>query len=92
MAGDLRFYALFNIGIKHGFPYINDCQLVCDNKKLYAVEPRLRLERSSPQAGLEPGTARSALPSEMLCIHPYIDRRMRKLFSYIFKQIYTSYT
>ena len=29
------------------------------NKKLCAMEPRLRLERFPPRAGLEPGTARS---------------------------------
>ena len=31
-----------------------------DNKRLCAMEARLRLIRSSPQAGLEPGTARPA--------------------------------
>ena len=33
---------------------------VGDNKRLYAMVPRLQLKGSSPQAGLEPGTARSA--------------------------------
>ena len=30
-----------------------------DNERLHAMEPRVRLERFSPQAGLEPWTARS---------------------------------
>ena len=30
-----------------------------DNEKLYAMEPRLRLERSPPRAGLEPRTVQS---------------------------------
>ena len=30
-----------------------------DNERLCAMEPRLRLKRFPPQAGIEPGTARS---------------------------------
>ena len=40
-----------------------------DNERLYALVPRLRLKRHSPQAGLKPGTARdqqtSASPTEL---------------------------
>ena len=35
--------------------YQDDCK-VMDDKRLYAMEPRLRSERFLPQAGLEPGT------------------------------------
>ena len=33
---------------------------------LCAIEPRLRLKRSPPQAGLEPGTARSVVDDAVL--------------------------
>ena len=33
---------------------------VGNNEILWAIEPRLQLKRSSPRAGLEPVTARSA--------------------------------
>ena len=50
---DLRFYVLSNsISVISGRCYD-------DNEKLCAMEPRLRLERPSPRAGLESGTARS---------------------------------
>ena len=51
---DLRFYVLFN-----STPGISG-RWVGNNEKLLAIEPRLRLKKSSPQAGLEPGTARQA--------------------------------
>ena len=34
---DLRFYVLFNIGIKHGFPCINNCQVPREMLKTEAV-------------------------------------------------------
>ena len=50
---DLRFYVLFNsISVISG-------RWADDNERLCAMEPRLRLKRSSPQAGLELTTARS---------------------------------
>ena len=46
---DLRFYAIFNnISVISG-------QWAGDNENLCAMEPRLRLKSSPPQAGLEPG-------------------------------------
>ena len=53
---DLRFYVLFNsISVISG-------RLKVDNERIYAIEPRLRLKRYPPPAGLEPGTTRSAGP------------------------------
>ena len=50
----LRFYVDVNsISVISG-------RSVGDNKRLYAMEPRFCLKRSSPQVGLEPGSARSA--------------------------------
>ena len=50
---DLQFYLLFNtISVISG-------QWADDNERLCAVEPHLRLKRSSPQTGLELTTARS---------------------------------
>ena len=49
----LRFHVLFNsISVISG-------QWTGDNERLCAISPRLRLKRSPPQAGLEPGTATS---------------------------------
>ena len=49
---DLRFNVLFNsISVISG-------QWADDTERLCAMEPRLRLKRSSPQAGLELTTAR----------------------------------
>ena len=49
---DVRFYILFNsISVISG-------QWVGDNERLCALEPRVQLKRSSPQVGLEHGTAR----------------------------------
>ena len=46
----LRLIVLFNsISVIAG-------RWAADNGRLYAIEPRLRLKRSPPQAGLEPGT------------------------------------
>ena len=50
---DLRFYVLFNS------VSVISRQRTDDNERLYAMEPRLRLNRSPPQAGIEAGTARS---------------------------------
>ena len=51
---DLRFIVLLNsISVRLG-------QRAGDNEWLCAMEPRLRLKRSSPQSGMELGTARSA--------------------------------
>ena len=51
--GDLRFYVLFNsVSVISG-------RWTDDNERLRAMEPRLRSKRSPPQAGIEPGTARS---------------------------------
>ena len=50
---DLPFYVLFNC-----ISVISECW-VGDNERLCAMEPHLRLKRSQPQMGLEPGTARS---------------------------------
>ena len=45
MMDDLRFYVLFNsISVISG-------RWAGDNERLCAMEPRLRLKRSSPQAG-----------------------------------------
>ena len=50
---DLRLYVLFNrISVISG-------RWMSDNKRLCAMEPRLRLERFPPQVELRPGTARS---------------------------------
>ena len=50
---DLRFYVLFNsISVISG-------RWADDNDRLCAMEPRLRLKRSSPRAGLELTTTRS---------------------------------
>ena len=49
---DLRFYALFNISFISG-------RWTDDNETLCAMEPCLRLKRSQPQVGIEPGAARS---------------------------------
>ena len=51
--GDLRFYVPFN-----SISVISERCFV-DNERLYAMEPLLQFERFPPQAGLEPGTARS---------------------------------
>ena len=49
-----RCYALFkSISVISG-------RRVCNNERLLAVEPRLRLKRFPPSTGLELGTARSA--------------------------------
>ena len=54
MMDDLQCYILFNsISVISG-------QWMGDNEKLCATKPHLQLKRSSPQAGLKPGTARSA--------------------------------
>ena len=51
---DLRLYILFNnISVISG-------RWVGDYERLCAMEPRLRLKRPPDQAGLKPGTARSA--------------------------------
>ena len=51
---DLRFYVLVNsISVISG-------RWLGNYEKLSAMEPRLRLKKSFPQAGLEPGTARAA--------------------------------
>ena len=50
---DLRFNVLFN-----SIPVISG-RWADDNERLCAMEPCLRLKRSSPQAGLELTTARS---------------------------------
>ena len=50
---DLQFYVLFNsISVISG-------QWFGDNERLCAMESHLRWERFLPQAGFEPGTARS---------------------------------
>ena len=50
---DLQFYVLFNsISVISG-------RSADENERLCAMEPRLRVKRSSPQAGLELTTARS---------------------------------
>ena len=50
---DLQVYVIFNsISVISG-------RWSDDNERLCAMESRLRLKRSSPQAGLEPTTARS---------------------------------
>ena len=51
---DLQFFVLFK-----SVSVLSEGRMD-DNERLCATEPRLRLKRSSPQAGLEPGTARSA--------------------------------
>ena len=53
MIDDLRFYVLFNRII------VISGRWEDDNDILFAVEPRLRLKRSSPQARLEFMTVRS---------------------------------
>ena len=49
---DLRFYVISTVLVKSG-------KWADDNERLCALEPRLRLRKSSPHAGLEHGTARS---------------------------------
>ena len=51
---DLRFYVLV-----HSISVISG-RWLGNNERLCAMEPRLRLKKSLPQAELEPGTARSA--------------------------------
>ena len=55
---DLRFHVLFNSVLVISERWMGD------NERLCTIESRLRLKRSSPQAGLlvELGTARSAGP------------------------------
>ena len=48
----MRFYVIFN-----SISLIPSRRLD-SNEKLCAMEPRGRMERNSPEAGLEPGTAR----------------------------------
>ena len=50
---DLRFYLLFNI------VSVISGRWADDNERLCAIEPRSRLQRSSPQAWLEITTARA---------------------------------
>ena len=51
---DVRFHVLFiRFSVILG-------QWVGDNERLSAMEPDLRLKRSLPQVGLEPGITRSA--------------------------------
>ena len=51
---DLRFYLLLNsISVISG-------RRLGNNERLCAMEPRLRLKKFLPQAGLKPGTAKSA--------------------------------
>ena len=50
----LGFYVIFNSSSVISGRYVGD------NERLCATKPRVRLKRSSSQAGLEPGTARSA--------------------------------
>ena len=62
---DLRFYVFFNsISVLSG-------QWDCDSKRLYAMEPRLRLKRSPPQVGLKPGTARSVASVSYSMMHKF---------------------
>ena len=51
---DLQFYVLVNSILVSSGRWLGNYERLC------AMEPRLRLKKSLPQAGLEPGTARSA--------------------------------